>query len=71
MLSRKHYEHIAREIIASRLDDESTASIPGATFNEAYEAGVIGIAWDLAEYFATDNPNFDSARFLVACGVKV
>ncbi len=68
-LSRRHYEHIAREIIAPRLDDDDASG--AATFNEAYEAGVIGIAWDLAEYFATDNPNFDSARFLVACGVKV
>jgi len=64
-LSRKHYEHIAREIIAPRLDDEGDPTPESV----AYEAAVIGIAWDLAEYFATDNPNFDAGRFLAACGV--
>ena len=29
-----------------------------------------GIAWDLCDVFASDNPRFDRARFLAACGVE-
>ena len=28
------------------------------------------IAYDLADVFKRDNPNFDRARFLAACGVQ-
>lgn len=28
-----------------------------------------GVAGDLANVFAADNPRFDSAKFLAACGV--
>lgn len=30
---------------------------------------VNAIAYDLADYFAYENPNFDRRRFLTACGL--
>lgn len=34
-------------------------------------AGVLAeVAHQLADYFAQDNPRFDSERFLTACGIE-
>jgi len=60
MLSRKHYCAIAR-IMA---DDYPLAenNTPADVWQRAVN--------HLAEYFTQDNPRFDRARFLKACGLE-
>ena len=36
----------------------------------AYVRGARAVALELAYHFASDNPRFDTARFLKACGVQ-
>ena len=31
-------------------------------------AQLLSLAWDMAEIFSTDNPNFDEDRFMASCG---
>ena len=68
-LSRKHYEAVAG-ILADNWEDVP----PGAEDDEAIawdvgnNAAVEEIARRLAEYFATENPNFNRERFLKAAG---
>jgi hypothetical protein len=57
-MTKTHFEAIA-SIIDSNRD---------ATFGEAREA-VSQVAQDMATYFATQNPRFDSEKFLTACGL--
>lgn len=57
-MTKKHYEAIAN-IIVSQYDN--------ANINDY---GRYRIACELADYFASDNPRFDRARFLEACGVE-
>jgi hypothetical protein len=59
-MSRKHYVAIARVI---------NAQVGAAKTIETLDA-VKAIANDLAEVMANDNPNFETRRFLVACGVE-
>ena len=54
-MTKKHYEAIA-DCIEFRLC---------AKDNHPHE-----IAKRLADYFQTDNPKFDRARFLQACGIE-
>jgi hypothetical protein len=63
-MTRKHYEAIATIINDNLCDVE-----PAAGFDEGYDAGVREVAHRLESYFAADNPNFDSVRFLTACGI--
>jgi hypothetical protein len=56
MLTKKHFEKIA-EVISNHL-------------NEGSGLEAEHIADDLSSYFAEDNPLFDRARFLKACGIK-
>lgn len=60
-MTRKHFEAIAK-IINARL-----------AWADAVQYGYIDatqkIANEMADYFATQNPNFDRARFLKACGL--
>lgn len=60
-MTRKHFEAIAKII------RQNTISNPAMGFDEGFDTGVIAVAIDLADYFATTNPNFDRARFLIAC----
>ena len=66
--SKRHYEAIAASIrhIADvyRFDPEDGTLADGARY--AHHAQAHG----LADTFATDNPNFNRARFLKACGVE-
>lgn len=59
-MTKKHYEAIARRI--RHYVEHKTASFTDekALLNE--------LACDLAFDFRQDNPNFDEARFLKACG---
>lgn len=52
-MTKKHYEAIAA-IIEYYAHDTTVYN---------------SIAHDLSGYFATDNRNFDRARFLAACGI--
>ncbi len=59
MLSRKHYKAIA-EIVKKNTTkvDKIILYVKRAD-----------MVCDLADYFAADNPRFDRARFLEACGL--
>lgn len=56
-MTKKHYEAIAAAFRAY------IATNTGANIARP-------IAKDLADYFATDNKNFDRTRFLQACGIE-
>ncbi len=56
-MTKKHYEAIAAAFRAY-ITTNTGANIARP------------IAKDLADYFATDNPKFDRARFLQACGIE-
>lgn len=60
-MSRKDYVAFA-EVIAL----EIKANIPATKAEQA----VIDVAKSMADVFKRDNPNFDRARFLTACGIK-
>lgn len=67
MLSKKHFKAIA-EIISNPAAD--------ATFDHDGCMGSVLILYKaqvaimLADYFASENPNFDREKFLRACGIK-
>jgi hypothetical protein len=58
-MSKKHFVTIAARI-KSRLESETSEEIKG---------GVRLVALDLANQFVSENPRFDKARFLTACGL--
>lgn len=58
-MTRKHFEAIAA-ILAG---DLATAGNAGERLK------VIGIAYSLADYFLSQNPNFDRDRFYLAVGM--
>lgn len=58
-MSRKHYVAIAA-MIRRRVDADATVGGHSITRE---------IAEGLADVFADDNPRFDRARFLTACGI--
>ncbi len=64
MLSRKHYVVIAAVIDNARKDASRTA------FDVNGAAACSKITHELANYFASDNPAFNRAKFLAACGVQ-
>ena len=63
-LSKKNYEAVAAVLAGSK---RTGPELDG--WDLGYEAHRINIADDLADYFAADNPRFDRARFLKACGL--
>lgn len=70
-LSRKNYEAVAA-IVASvgpapTHAGDSSPYVRGFGSGAASSQGIV--ADKLADYFASDNPRFDRARFLKACGV--
>jgi|GEM_PF-2163459 len=69
-MTRKHYEAIAA-ILASVLDreqDEFNPHAHGVNFTTYWY--VQDVAHRLADYFEQDNPKFQRARFLAACGIE-
>ena len=64
-MTKKHYEAIAA-IIASTRNNATLYPSNGHARGETLEV----TASRLADYFTTDNPRFDRARFLQACGVE-
>jgi hypothetical protein len=78
-LSRKHYCAVAAVIgfekdplvALSRIDD--IAAVLPRKQGKAIRSIVWGdgeLVPQLADYFASDNPNFDRSRFLAACKVQ-
>ena len=63
-MTRKHYVAIAN-ILKKEYDDAMYR-----TENFSEPKLIQDVAENLADYFATDNGNFDRARFLEACGVR-
>ena len=61
-MTRKDYQLIA-EVIKSGIENWEG-------WNEKPEEVLAGTARSLATKLAQDNPRFDRARFLTACGVK-
>lgn len=60
MMTKKHYVAIAAAIKSG--EEARPVSATSASTQEQ-------IAMACADYFASDNPRFDRARFLKACGV--
>lgn len=58
-VSKKHFEAIAAELHAARKLDS----------NPPARQAVERVAEGLANIFARENPRFDRARFLKACGL--
>ena len=63
-MTRKHFEAIARIISLRAGFDLSTVE-----YDAGYNMAVSRVASDIADYFETENPRFNRARFLKACGV--
>lgn len=63
-MTKKHFEAVAA--ILNRYTLHNPA--PG-TFDEGYADAAYGIAVELADHFATENPRFDRRVFLAACGI--
>lgn len=60
MMTRKHFEAVARII------RENTPPEPGDQFENGKISQSYLIASDLADYFSTENPNFDRQKFAEA-----
>jgi hypothetical protein len=63
MFQRRHYEVVADTI--KRMD----GLVPDRTEADALNVARATVADRFASMFATDNPRFDRARFLRACGM--
>lgn len=59
-MTRKHFEAIAAAIVKNCGEGQPPS----------VRLALDGTAKDLAAIFADENPRFDSARFLAACGVE-
>lgn len=61
-MTKKDYEKFADMLLGYRccnLDEDGDRVI-----------SVLGVAQDIADIFAADNPRFDRERFLQACGIE-
>ena len=67
-MTKKDYELIAKAI------EQSTwfyrCGLPLVDDLRTPEAVLLGVAMELVERLAADNPRFDEQRFMAACGVK-
>jgi hypothetical protein len=70
MFQRRHYEAIAAVISARPTQEERAAHTYTSAQLEACENAWHDAACRIAFAFSRDNPNFDRARFLKACGFK-
>lgn len=70
MLTKKTFEAVAAILESNTVPDVAQYA---AGFDEGWATGMEemreNIADELANYFATENPNFDREKFLNACGV--
>jgi hypothetical protein len=65
-VTKKDYVRLA-EIVSKRLDDAKGRGMRSGR-EEAVKA-ITQFALDLCDLFVLDNPRFDKARFLKACGL--
>ena len=66
-MTRKDYIALAKALMNARLDVLNKE--PAESHNDLYDG--IGYATDhIVDVLARDNPRFDRARFLAACGVQ-
>lgn len=65
MMTRKHFQAIADILQGSAVVQEFAETFPVG--GEQMRLEIVG---KCADYFATENPNFDRERFLQACGVE-
>lgn len=71
-MTKKDYVAIANSVACERKHWVAQMNTPNASWAQTAcdsEAAIGSIARTLANLFASDNPNFDCARFLKACGV--
>ena len=69
-MSKRDYERIALRISAHYLRFESEERcLYEAGYTDGSRATAKGLASDLADVLKADNPRFDRARFLKACGI--
>ena len=68
MMSKKHYI-----VIAGILKQRRQVCFDAGRTSDPYRQGAVAatnaVVLELAEYFAAENPRFDRARFLAACGL--
>ncbi len=63
-MTRKDFEAVAQEIRHVRIGFKSNYA------NDRSRMVLDALADNLANVFSEDNPRFDRAKFLLACGVK-
>lgn len=68
-MSRKDYV-AAAEAIRETLEAVEQAKADSGDYRAGLAAGIKDSAQALANVFASDNSNFDRARFLAACGIN-
>lgn len=65
-MERRHFELIAGSVSRSRM---AKSLIGNTKERNAAIRGIRLVAIDLAASLAAENPNFDRARFMKACGL--
>lgn len=63
-MTRKHFE-----ALAALLKNANLAVVNEDGAPQAADIVVADLCHDMADYFKSENPNFDSDRFLTACGL--
>ncbi len=71
-LSRKHFEAIAGILNKTRptLEGQAEREDTQRAWIDGQRSATMSVALQLANYFSTENPNFDRQRFLKAAGVS-
>ena len=69
-MTKKDFEAIARAITEARALGRHARSPIAATIGDARGDACDDCAVLIADHCASDNPRFDRARFLKACGVQ-
>lgn len=67
MFTQQHYKAIAKIIRENTGLVLCQVTLP--VISRTHRNVRYGIATNLADYFAKDNPNFDREKFLSACGL--
>lgn len=67
-MTRRDYAAIAAALLGARRDQGETIT-PRLDLSD-HNRGVSWAAKSIADVMARDNPRFDRARFLAACGVQ-
>lgn len=68
-MTKKHYIAIAA-IIKEQIDKSARDGWESEQAAKAWKISQESTAFDIADYFQDENPSFDRARFLAACGVR-